>query len=366
MKNTIFEVFTLVFCIVHAVSAQTEIKRFPHPVFTIRRGTNISHWLSQSNRRGDERLKWFTKTDAAYLAGLGFDHLRIPVDEEQLWNENGTVEPEAFGLLNAALDWCSEYKLKAVVDLHILRSHHFNAKEKPLWTDPKAQDRFVECWRDLSSRLHERPVSAVAYELMNEAVADDPEQWNRLIAKVMAVLRKLEPDRVVVIGSNRWQSVHTFDALRIPENDRNIILSFHFYIPMVLTHYKASWTGVGRYTGPVRYPGRVVDDKDLTGLPGDLVGEINPDDRDWHREKLESLLKEPLRVAEKTGLPIYCGEWGCLPTVPKKDRLAWYKDMRTNLEKHGIAWATWDYKGSFGIRDREGKSVEPLIEVLLK
>src|SRR5215217_153351 len=64
--------------------------------FTYKRGTNISHWLSQSNRRAEERLKFFTEKDVQYLAGIGFDHLRIPVDEEQLWKENGEKDAEAF------------------------------------------------------------------------------------------------------------------------------------------------------------------------------------------------------------------------------------------------------------------------------
>ena len=50
--------------------------------FQARRGTNISHWLSQSRNRGDQRRTWFTREDVAFLAGLGFDHLRIPIDEE--------------------------------------------------------------------------------------------------------------------------------------------------------------------------------------------------------------------------------------------------------------------------------------------
>ncbi|MGK2861366.1 MAG: cellulase family glycosylhydrolase, partial [Chitinophagaceae bacterium] len=118
--------------------------------FTFKKGTNISHWLSQSNRRGEERKNFFTEKDVQYLAGLGFDHLRIPVDEEQLWKEDGQQDAEAFSLLTDAIDWCRKYKLDAVVDLHILRSHHFNEKEKPLWTKPEAQERFFQCWRDLS------------------------------------------------------------------------------------------------------------------------------------------------------------------------------------------------------------------------
>jgi Cellulase (glycosyl hydrolase family 5) len=98
--------------------------------FKAKRGTNISHWLSQSTNRGVERRTWFTKEDVAFLAGLGFDHLRIPIDEEQMWDQSGKPEIEAFSLLNQALDWCAEYKLNAIVDLHILRSHHFNEKAR--------------------------------------------------------------------------------------------------------------------------------------------------------------------------------------------------------------------------------------------
>ena len=96
--------------------------------FGIRRGVNISHWLSQSGRRGADRREWFTEKDVELIASLGFDHIRLPVDEEQLWDQAGKKEPEAFALLHKAIGWARESKLRVVVDLHILRSHHFNAK----------------------------------------------------------------------------------------------------------------------------------------------------------------------------------------------------------------------------------------------
>ena len=220
--------------------------------FKVKRGTNISHWLSQSRNRGADRRNWFTREDVAFLAGLGFDHLRIPIDEEQMWDESGKPEAEAFALLNQALDWCADYKLNAIVDLHILRSHHFNEKERPLWTKPEAQERFFQCWRELSDALHNRPVESVAYELMNEPVADNPEDWNKLVAKAVAVVRAKEPKRVIVVGSNKWQSADTFDQLKVPEGDPNILLSFHFYEPFSLTHHTAGWTSIGGYKGPVK------------------------------------------------------------------------------------------------------------------
>ena len=333
--------------------------------FHISKGVNISHWLSQSQRRGQERREFFTEKDVAFIAGLGYDHIRLPIDEQQMWDESGKKEAEAFGLLHDAIQWSISHRLRVVVDLHILRSHHFNAKDKPLWTDPKAQEKFLLLWRDLSSELRKYPVGVVAYEPMNEPVADDPEDWNKLVEKAVKDIRKEEPGRTIVIGSNRWQSVSTFDQLRIPEGDRNIILSFHFYTPMLITHYKASWTGVGRYKGPVNYPGQIVAGSDIEGLPTDIARVVKGNNGVYNREILEKPLDKPLRMAKKYNLPLYCGEWGCLPTVAPKARLQWYQDVRHNLEKHNIAWANWDYKGGFGIVGRAGRPNKELIRALI-
>ena len=248
--------------------------------------------------------------------------------------------------------------------MHILRSHHFNAKDKPLWTDPKAQDRFLDLWKDLSAELKAYPNNLLAYELMNEPVADNAEDWNKLVEKLLKSIRQTEPHRKIVIGSNRWQSVSTFDQLRIPEGDRDIILSFHFYTPMLITHYKASWTSVGKYDGPVNYPGQIVPPEEIAKLPADIAKIVKQNNGVYNRKVLEELLEKPLQIAKKYDLPLYCGEWGCLSTTPRKARMQWYADVRFNLEKNNIAWANWDYKGGFGIIGRGEKPDEEFIKVL--
>lgn len=337
----------------------------PAKGFVIKRGTNISHWLSQSDARGDQRRNYFTKKDVKYLAGLGFDHLRIPVDEMQLWQENGQQDKEGFSLLQQALDWCKEYNLKAVVDLHILRSHHFNEKEKPLWTQPAAQERFFQCWRDLSQSLRKYPVDDVAYELMNEPVADDPEDWNKLVEKAVVIIRKAEPNRKIVIGSNRWQSPDTFDKLSIPENDKNIILSFHMYEPFLLTHHEASWTGIKDYRGPVNYPGVIVKEEDIKNLPDTLRNEILRNKNYYTKDTIAKHFAKPIAMAKKLNLPLYCGEWGCLTTVPDAARFQWFRDVKSVLEENNIAWATWEYKSDFGIINKKRQEEKELIQILV-
>jgi len=345
---------------------QNPIRSFDDQEFVIQRGVNISHWLSQSSRRGEERKNFIKKEDIDFIGSIGYDHIRIPIDEEQMWDTLGNKEPEAFSLLHNGIQWAADNHLRVVVDLHILRSHYFNAEEKPLWTDPAAQQQFFNCWQDLSDELKKYPNGLVAYELMNEPVADDPEEWNVLVEKALAVVRKQEPERKVVIGSNRWQSVDTFDDLRVPENDPHLILSFHFYIPFIVTHYKAGWTDIAGYNGGVKYPGLTVTDEDLEGLEGDLYNRIKNEQKYYTRDTLEALMARPIRKAAQYGLPLYCGEWGALPTIDEESRFNWYRDMRFILEKNGIAWANWDYKGGFGIVDGDvSKPHNELIRILV-
>jgi endoglucanase len=335
--------------------------------FNIKRGINISHWLSQSQRRGIERDEYFTQSDVQLIASLGFDHIRLPIDEVQMWDDYGNKEPRAFELMHKAIGWALEENLPVIVDLHIIRSHHFNLPENPLWTDRNEQLKFVELWRQLSEELIKYPNNMVAYELMNEPVADDPELWNNLVAETIAAIRESEPERKLVIGSNRWQSVHTFKDLRIPENDRHIILSFHFYEPFLLTHHQASWTSIAPYNGPVNYPGLTVNPEDIPAdLSENVIRDLNHHNQVYNREKINELVQMPLAFAKKYDLPLYCGEWGCLPTVPQEAMYQWYQDVRSVMEENEIAWTKWDYKGSFGILDRNTleKQTE-LLEILL-
>jgi len=331
--------------------------------FVIRRGTNLSHWLSQ-DFGWQPRQTWITENDLRFIARLGFDHIRLPIDEKELWRDDGSRNEEAFALMLKAIGWARASHLRVIVDLHTVRAHHFNAANEgghnTLFTDPKAQQNFLGLWRQLSARLHDQPVDAVAYEIMNEPVADNPEDWNHLVAIAHAALRQLEPNRVLVIGSNRWQIPSTLPQLKVPTGDRNIILSTHTYSPMVFTHYTASWVATKIYTGPVHYPGPIISPEAYDDLMMKLAGGNQTDlfanaKDNWGPARFAQEFEPAIRRARELGLQLYCGEFGCLPSVPRADRLAYYRDFITTMEDNGMAWANWEYKGDFGLFEWHGE-----------
>jgi endoglucanase len=338
----------------------------PSTHMVLGKGTNLAHWLSQTRRTGEERRSFITEKDIAYIAELGFDHVRLPIDEMQMWHESGERDEDAFEIMHNAVRWSLKYDLRVLIDLHILRSHHFNAEDKPLWTEVEAQDQFIDLWRDLSEALHDYPTDRVAYELMNEPVADDANDWNKLLARAFAAVRELEPGRTVVIGSNSWQSADTFDELVVPGDD-NIILSYHFYEPFMLSHYRTPWTFLRDYTGPVHYPGVILTQEEFDALPEDQK-EVAKDwvGRTFNKEVLTTMMEKPMRVARELGLPLYCGEYGVFDKAPSADRMRWYADMIAIFEEHGVSSANWNYKSDeFGLVGSDGQTFLDMKDVVI-
>ena len=343
--------------------------------FRIKRGTNVSHWLSQSEQRGEARRLHIQEDDFARLKELGFDFVRIPIDEVQFWDEEGNKLPEAWDLLKNALDWSRKYDLRAIVDLHIIRSHYFNAVNEDdkaantLFTSDEAQEGLINLWRQLSEFLKDRSNDWVAYEFMNEPVAPEHEQWNQLVAKVHKALRKLEPQRTLVIGSNMWQGHETMKYLKVPEGDKNIILSFHYYNPMLLTHYGAWWSPLcAAYKGKVNYPGVLVSKEDFDAAPAAIKDQLKPYTEEvWNIDKIREQFKDAIEAAKKYDLQLFCGEWGVYEPVDRELAYNWYRDVLTVFDEYNIAWTTWCYDADFGFWDQQRHSFKdrPLVELLM-
>ena len=126
-------IFTTALLFIPISEATETEKENKHAIFDIRTGVNLSHWLSQSHSRGETRRKYISQADIKQIADLGFDHVRLPIDEVQLTNSDGSKQAETIELMHNAIKWSLEENLKVIVDLHIARSHYFLVDKNPLW-----------------------------------------------------------------------------------------------------------------------------------------------------------------------------------------------------------------------------------------
>ncbi|WP_407425424.1 glycoside hydrolase family 5 protein [Arcticibacter sp.] len=328
--------------------------------FEFSKGINISAWLSQTDMSSPQEQKsYFSRQDFLLLKDLGFDHLRLPVAEDKIYLENGEKRKESFALLHDVIGWCRDANMRVILDLHDLKVSR-ELKPKPgqvsLWDDRRAQDRFIALWQDFSAEFGKYPNSLLAYELLNEPVAPDPENWNQLSARAITAIRKLEPQRVIFLGSNKFNSITTFPYLKVPKNDPNIILSFHFYHPGLLTHYNVdSYENDDGVKGlKLNYPGKLVSDEDVKALDESSRAKLQVMNGTHDLKKLEARLFDVFKKAKETGLRIHCGEFGSNFKYPDRDlQLRWIRDMVAIFKNHDIPYTVWGYRRHFGVFDDE-------------
>lgn len=342
------------------VSAQQPApQKFPEG-FNLQKGVNIGYWLSQaSGRNGTAQVDFFTEKDVVFLAQKGFDHIRIPLDEGELWNYKNEKYNDEFKYMHQAINWCKQNKMRVILDLQTLKGHH-------LWSRDAEQDRFLDIWKELATEFKRYPANLVAYELLSDPIADSAAQWNELLAKAIATIREIDAKRVIVVASNQSGNYSSFTQLKIPEGETHVILDFHYYNPMYFTHYRTNGTRQQDYGGPVHYPGATVTSKELNQQPATIRNLLAGSTADYNEDVINDQMTIAVKVAKKLKLPLLCGEWGCTNQAPRKDRLRWYKDLKKNLDKNGLAWTVWTYKGEFGILQDNGQEDEKLLKLLTK
>jgi endoglucanase len=107
------------------------------------------------------------------------------------------------------------------------------------------------------------------------------------------------------------------------------------------------------FKGPVHYPGRVVAGADfpksMDTNNAELKSQLEEARQVFNKQKLAELLLPALQKAGELKLPLYCGEFGCLPHVERADRLKYYEDIVSVFEENNLGWCNWEYKGDFGI-----------------
>ena len=53
----------------------------------------------------------------------------------------------------------------------------------------------------------------------------------------------------------------------------------------------------------------------------------------------------------RQGVGVQCGECGAYNKTPHAIFLAWFTDVLDILKGHGIGYALWNFRGSFGVLD---------------
>src|SRR6516165_8804601 len=192
------------------------------------RGINLGNAL-EAPKEGD----WGITLQADYFKKIkdaGFQSVRIPIR----WSAHaGKKAPYAIDAkFFARVDWAIEQALSRGL-VAVINTHHYDE----IFQDPeKHQARLIALWKQIAQRYRDRP-DRLYFELLNEPHAKlTGERWNKILPELLAAIRPSNPKRIVIVGPSQWNSLHHLDKLQLPENDRMLIATFHYYDPFHFTH----------------------------------------------------------------------------------------------------------------------------------
>jgi aryl-phospho-beta-D-glucosidase BglC (GH1 family) len=301
-----------------------------------RRGMNLGNAL-EAPREGE----WGVTLEESYfeqIAAAGFDTIRLPVR----WSAHAEAKApykidEAFF---QRVDWAVEQALSRKLKL-VLNVHHY---DELLINLEQHRPRLLALWEQIAARYQDRSPN-LAFEIYNEPhLPLTAEQWNPLAAEILAVIRRTNPTRTIVVGPVSWNAISALPSLVLPERDRNIVVTYHYYDPYVFTHQGASFaTAEARQTH----------------------------NRPWQGTKLEQWavrrsFDAALEWSVQHERPLFMGEFGVYEKADMESRVRWTRFLAEEAAKRKIGYAYWEFCSGFGAFDKQqNRWKEPLKAALL-
>lgn len=263
---------------------------------------------------------FFSDADARFIASLGLNLLRIPVNYRHFEDDMKPFEikEEGFRHLDRVIDLCSKHRIYTIIDLHALPGHQNQAwhSDNPIhkalfWKHKHFQDRVVYLWERMADHYKNNPWVA-GYNPVNEPADETEAMIVPFYERLYGAIRESDPDHIIFLEGNRYsQDFHMFG-----EPWEGVIYANHDY-----------------------------------ALPGFINGGIYPGftgNTYVDKTVLEEKFLQRSEYMLKYGLPIWVGEFG--PVYPQRmpeTHEARYRLLEDQLEiyrKYAANWSIWLYK----------------------
>lgn len=262
---------------------------------------------------------FFGDADARYLASLGVNCVRVPVNYRLLLDDAGPLQLRDSGLaqLDRAVDTCAAHGLYTILDLHALpggQNAHWHSDNPThragFWEQRVFQDRVVALWEAIAQHFRGNPAVA-GYNPINEPADPTGTLIGPVYARLASAIRQVDAQHILFLDGNRYGT--DFSALGDPLP--NTVYAVHDY-----------------------------------ALPGIAVGSSYPGTTrgQWFdRDVVEQTFLDRTEFMRRTGTPVWVGEFGPVYTGdPAQDemRYALLRDQLQIYADHGAGWSLWTYK----------------------
>ena len=283
----------------------------------IGRGINLGNALE-----APKEANWGVRLKEQYfqlIADAGFDSVRIPVR----WSDHAearppyTIDPAFFARVDWAVEQALSNDLVAIVNMHHYKEFH---------SAPEAhRKRLLALWKQIAEHYKDHS-EKLYFEVFNEPHCS-AELWNDIQDEALKVIRQSNPTRAILVEPVDWSRIDRLDQLVLPPDDRNLIVSVHYYEPMTFTHQGAGW----------------IKNPKPTGVP--WVGSRE------ERQAIKAAFDKAARWGRTHKRPIHLGEFGAYEKADMASRVRWTAYVRSAAQAHRMSWSYWEFCSSFGVYD---------------
>jgi len=262
---------------------------------------------------------FFTDSDAAEMARLGFNLVRIPIHYRRLEDDGAPfkLKESGFAALDRAIDSCARHGLRTLIDLHVIPGsqngfwHSDNATHQAgFWGHPHFEDRVLNTWRAIADRYRSNPWVA-GYEPLQEPGDPTGRHIVEFFPRLLDAIREIDPDHILFLKGNEFGS--EFEFYTEPRAN-TVFIAFDFAVP---------GTVVGR-----QYPGE-------------------SDGSHYDRSVLEERFLQITEQARNTDTPAWIVEFGPIYTADEQFNENRYRVLSDQLDiylEHDANWSLWNWK----------------------
>ncbi|MBI3970446.1 MAG: cellulase family glycosylhydrolase [Chloroflexi bacterium] len=285
----------------------------------------------QEKFNNDWGARRFQERDFEWIAELGFNFVRLPMDY-RTWAEPNNWSVLRQGVLeeiDQVLRWAERYELHVNINFHRAPGYSVTppAEPKSLWDNDEAQFVCATHWANFARRYKGVPNKQLSFNLINEPPAIDPALHRAIISRLCDAIRKYDDKRLIVCDGASWGKTPPGELVGL-----NVAAATRGYEPLRLTHYQAEWINGADRWAPPTHPLR----------DGATV---------WDRETVWRAQIEPWTSIQTRGIGVMVGEFGVYNRTRHDVALAFMRERLQLWREAGWGWALWNFRGPFGIID---------------
>ena len=315
------------------------------------RGINITGWFRFPVSRLPAALADYISDQAlADLRGAGFDFVRLAVDPDVV------SDPALTKVLIEAVARIERHRFSVIVSPHPTQ-----------WRLEFEPQRLRAFWSRLAPLLKPLDAARTLPEVVNEPVfPGDPAAWARLQHAILADIRAALPQATVVLTGSDWGSIKGLLALT-PEDDPNVLYSFHFYEPPELTSLAAFRPGLDRsmmarlpFPASNRLTCEAIADATTDAATRDMMRYYCA--LGWVEASLRTPIEQAASWAHAHHVRLLAGEFGASSALNGPARLAWFRTVRDAFAAGYIPWALWGYDDIMGLNIARPPPARPRLD----